>query len=87
MNKEEMLLEALNKFGNFNTVTQEFNEEKLGVIYELIDMVEQRHKVSGADTSDEPALPIQNVSGSASKNPLDYLGSSKSDAFKSRHYR
>ena len=27
------------------------------------------------------------VSGSASKNPLDYLGSSKSDAFKSRHYR
>ena len=27
------------------------------------------------------------VSGSASANPLDYLGSSKSDAFKNRHYR
>lgn len=57
-----MLLDALNRFGNFTSVTQEFSEEQLGVIYELMDMVEQRHKVSGDDTRIEPALPIQNVS-------------------------
>lgn len=62
MNKEQMLLDALNRFGNFTSVTQEFSEEQLGVIYELMDMVEQRHKVSGDDTRTEPALPIQNVS-------------------------
>ena len=62
MNKEQMLLDALNRFGNFTSVTQEFSEEQLGVIYELMDMVEQRNKVSGDDTRTEPALPIQNVS-------------------------
>jgi hypothetical protein len=64
MNKEEMLLDALNRFGNFTSVTQEFSEEQLGVIYELMDMVEQRNKVSGDDTRTEPALPIHNVSKS-----------------------
>ncbi len=49
-----MLLDALNRFGNFTSATQEFSEEQLGVIYELMDMVEQRHKVSGYDTSPNP---------------------------------
>lgn len=71
MNKEQMLLDALNRFGNFTSVTQEFSEEQLGVIYELMDMVEQRHKVSGVDTSTEHALPIQNVVGSASTNLIN----------------
>ena len=68
MNKEQMLLDALNRFGNFTSVTQEFSEEQLGVIYELMDMVEQRNKVSGDDMRTEPALPIQNVVGSALKD-------------------
>jgi len=57
-----MLLEALNKFGNFNAVSQEFNEEQLGVIYELMDMVDQQYKVSGVDATSVPVLPLQNVS-------------------------
>ena len=64
MNKEQMLLDALNRFGNFTSVTQEFSEEQLGVIYELMNMVEQRHKVNSDDTRTESALPIQNVSSS-----------------------
>ena len=56
MNKEEMLLEALNRYGNFTTVTQEFNENQLEVIYELMDMVEEHTKVNGADTSQDKAL-------------------------------
>lgn len=73
MNKEQMLLDALNRFGNFTSVTQEFSEEQLGVIYELMDMVEQRNKVSGDDTRTETALPIQSVTGwlSAEKKPTD----------------
>lgn len=73
MNKEQMLLDALNRFGNFTSVTQEFSEEQLGVIYELMDMVEQRHKANGADTRTELTLPIQSVMGwiSAEKTPTD----------------
>ena len=42
----------------------------------------------GKESSEEMGdCNMPRVSGSASKNPLDYLGSSKSDAFKSRHYR
>jgi len=56
MNKEEMLLEALNRYGNFTTVTQEFNENQLGVIYELMDMVKQHCAVNGVDASHHQAL-------------------------------
>ncbi|MFH2029675.1 MAG: hypothetical protein ABIJ40_03495 [Bacteroidota bacterium] len=48
MNKEQMLLDALNKFGNFTTVTQEFSEEQLEVIYELMDMVERADHIEFA---------------------------------------
>ena len=39
MNKEEILLEALNIFGNFTTVKQEFNDNQLEVIYEAMELV------------------------------------------------
>jgi hypothetical protein len=39
MNNEEILLEALNTFGNFITVTQEFNENQLEAIYEAMELV------------------------------------------------
>ena len=44
-----------------------------------------RAKAKSSDEMGDCNMP--RVSGSASKNPLDYLGSLKSDAFKSRHYR
>lgn len=61
MKKEEMLLEALNRFGNFTTVTQEFSDEQIAVIYELMDMVEQPHKVNWAEQS-ASTCNLQNVS-------------------------
>ena len=39
MNKEQILLDALNEAGNFTTVNQEFNEDQLGVIYRVMDVV------------------------------------------------
>ena len=34
--QEEILLESLNKFGNFKTVKQEFTKRQLEVIYEAM---------------------------------------------------
>lgn len=39
MDKEKILLEALNTFGNFTTVSQEFNDNQLEVIYEAMKLV------------------------------------------------
>ena len=39
MNKEEILLESLNRVGNFTTVEQEFNADQLSVIYDAMDVV------------------------------------------------
>lgn len=39
MNKEQILLDELNKVGNFTTVTQEFSSDQLGVIYGCMDAV------------------------------------------------
>ncbi len=38
MKSEEILLEALNTFGNFTTVTQEFNEDQLDVIFKAMEL-------------------------------------------------
>ena len=38
MKAEEILLEALNIFGNFTIVTQEFNENQLDVIYKAMEL-------------------------------------------------
>lgn len=37
MDKEKILLDALNTFGNFTSVEQEFNDNQLEVIYEAIN--------------------------------------------------
>ena len=39
MNKENILLEALNTYGNFTTVSQEFSDNQLQVIYEAMELV------------------------------------------------
>lgn len=39
MDKEKILLDALNTFGNFTSVEQEFNYNQLEVIYEAMDKV------------------------------------------------
>jgi GTP-sensing pleiotropic transcriptional regulator CodY len=39
MNKEKILLEALNTFGNFTSVEQEFNANQLEAIYEAMNQV------------------------------------------------
>jgi hypothetical protein len=39
MDKEKILLEALNTFGNFTSVEQEFNSNQLEVIYEAMIQV------------------------------------------------
>ena len=39
MNKEQILLEALNEVGDFKTVSQEFNSDQLGAIYAAMDSV------------------------------------------------
>ncbi len=41
MDKENILLEALNTFGNFTSVEQEFNANQLEVIYEAMNQVLQ----------------------------------------------
>lgn len=43
MNKEQILLDALNEVGNFTRVSQEFNENQLGVIYAAMDAVKKLH--------------------------------------------
>ena len=39
MDKEKILLDALNTFGNFTSVEQEFNYNQLEVIYEAMNQV------------------------------------------------
>ena len=39
MDKEKILLDALNTFGNFTNVEQEFNQNQLEVIYEAMNYV------------------------------------------------
>lgn len=39
MDKEKILLDALNTFGNFTSVEQEFNDNQLEVIYEAMNKV------------------------------------------------
>lgn len=39
MDKEKILLDALNTFGNFTSVEEEFNSNQLEVIYEAMDQV------------------------------------------------
>lgn len=39
MDKEKILLDALNTFGNFTSVEQEFNYDQLEVIYEAMNQV------------------------------------------------
>lgn len=39
MDKEKILLDALNTFGNFTSVEQEFNNNQLEVIYEAMNQV------------------------------------------------
>ncbi len=39
MGKEKILLDALNTFGNFTSVEQEFNANQLEVIYEAMNQV------------------------------------------------
>ena len=39
MDKEKILLDALNMFGNFTSVEQEFNYNQLEVIYEAMNKV------------------------------------------------
>jgi hypothetical protein len=36
--KEQILLEALNTMGNFESVHDEFSEDQLGVIYEAMQI-------------------------------------------------
>ena len=73
MNKEQMLLDALNRFGNFTSVTQEFSEEQLGVIYELMDMVEQRQQSEAVLIREQNPHYLYSVMGwlSAEKKPTD----------------
>lgn len=39
MDKEKILLDALNAFGNFTSVEQEFNSNQLEAIYEAMNQV------------------------------------------------
>ena len=47
MDKEKILLEALNTFGNFTSVEQEFNANQLEAIYEAINQVLHIARVVG----------------------------------------
>lgn len=47
MDKEKILLDALNTFGNFTSVEQEFNYNQLEVIYEAMDKVLHTSPVVG----------------------------------------
>jgi hypothetical protein len=47
MDKEKILLDALNTFGNFTSVGQEFNANQLEVIYEAMNQVLHIAPVAG----------------------------------------
>lgn len=61
MNKEEILLEALNTYGKFTSVEQEFNENQLEVIYEAMEIVKNNVVGRSEQLADHKCIPMVNA--------------------------